>query len=113
MKDVKQSEAIPDYPTFRIYKAGNKVDELVGASDKMLEDLIKKNTGYMIYWLLCFRFLYVILSEINNDFEFVNLKKFCLDRAGVLSRFGIAAKINQLYHPRGGLTMSVCSRTLL
>ncbi len=43
MKDVKKSEAIPDYPTFRIYKAGNKVDELVGASDKMLEDLIKKN----------------------------------------------------------------------
>ncbi len=74
LKDLKKSEGIPDYPTFRIYKASQKVDELVGASNKMLEDLIKKNTGYLISF--CYLYCQAFLLEIEtaNEIKLLYLK---------------------------------------
>ena len=41
--DVAQQVGIGAMPTFHLYKGGQKVDDLVGADAKKLEELIKKN----------------------------------------------------------------------
>jgi thioredoxin 1 len=41
--DVSEKYDIQAMPTFKIFKNGKKVDEMVGASAEKLEDLVKKH----------------------------------------------------------------------
>ena len=43
-EDVAESCGISAMPTFKFYKGGEQVDELVGASEQKLKDIIKKHT---------------------------------------------------------------------
>lgn len=43
LDDVSQGAGISAMPTFQIYKGGVKVDELVGASEKKLEEMLAKH----------------------------------------------------------------------
>lgn len=43
--DVAQELGIRAMPTFLLFKNGDKVDEVVGANPKALENAIKKNLG--------------------------------------------------------------------
>lgn len=43
LPDVAGAEGISAMPTFRFYKNGQKVDELVGASQQKLKELVQKH----------------------------------------------------------------------
>ncbi|GAQ84515.1 hypothetical protein KFL_001920150 [Klebsormidium nitens] len=43
-QDIAQMEDISAMPTFRVYKRGNKIDELIGASKEKLEQLVATNS---------------------------------------------------------------------
>jgi len=45
LEDVAKAEAITAMPTFRVYKGGKSIDELVGASTDKLEAMIVKNSS--------------------------------------------------------------------
>lgn len=42
LEDVAADAGVSAMPTFKLYKDGNAVDELVGASKDKLEELVKK-----------------------------------------------------------------------
>ncbi|VDI73982.1 thioredoxin 1 [Mytilus galloprovincialis] len=43
VEDVAAASGISAMPTFQCYKNGNKVDEIVGASEEKLRGMIEKN----------------------------------------------------------------------
>lgn len=45
LPDVAGAEGISAMPTFRFYKNGQKVDELVGASQQKLKELVQRHSA--------------------------------------------------------------------
>jgi len=43
LEEIARAQSINAMPTFKLYKAGKQVDELVGASAEKLKQLIEKN----------------------------------------------------------------------
>lgn len=43
LQEIAQAEGISAMPTFRVYKQGNQIGELIGASKEKLEQLVATN----------------------------------------------------------------------